>query len=124
MRSEQNGPCTVYISLRKAETAEEQSDDARGEAPPATEEGLKPEVRMLVYNELSRGIHLTGKDGSGSLEREGILDSDEVGQVYESIFKLYTSLHIHTKLMENAKKENMRKSLQYRIHSKCIYCKN
>ncbi|THV07120.1 hypothetical protein K435DRAFT_848467 [Dendrothele bispora CBS 962.96] len=33
MRSEQNGPCTVYISLREAETAEEQSDDAWGEAP-------------------------------------------------------------------------------------------
>ncbi|THU88914.1 hypothetical protein K435DRAFT_865801 [Dendrothele bispora CBS 962.96] len=48
MRSEQNGPCTVYISLREAETAEEQSDDARGEAPPATEEGLKPGVRMLA----------------------------------------------------------------------------
>ncbi|THU83745.1 hypothetical protein K435DRAFT_870988 [Dendrothele bispora CBS 962.96] len=33
MRSEQNGPCTVYISLREAETAEEQSDNAWGEAP-------------------------------------------------------------------------------------------
>ncbi|THU94047.1 hypothetical protein K435DRAFT_860952 [Dendrothele bispora CBS 962.96] len=33
MRSEQNGPCTVYISLCEAEAAEEQSDDASGEAP-------------------------------------------------------------------------------------------
>ncbi|THU86318.1 hypothetical protein K435DRAFT_868403 [Dendrothele bispora CBS 962.96] len=48
MCHEQNGPCTVYISLRKAEAAEERSNGACGKAPPlATEEGLK-HIRMLV----------------------------------------------------------------------------
>ncbi|THV04285.1 hypothetical protein K435DRAFT_791156 [Dendrothele bispora CBS 962.96] len=35
---------------------------------------------------------------------------------HELIFKPYTSLHDHTKSMENAKKDNMKQSVWYRIH--------
>ncbi|THU88549.1 hypothetical protein K435DRAFT_803422 [Dendrothele bispora CBS 962.96] len=76
-------------------------------------------------------LRITGKEkgkGKGEnyeerhkaqLKNPSFPDSDEVGQIHESIFNVYT------KSMKNAKKDNMKRSLRYiQIYLSCIYCKD